>query len=92
MTGLKLELYVEQDEYIESLSDAAGMRILVHNQTEMPFPEDEGFSVSPGSKTSVGLGKVGITTTCVHLGPLGRHSRQKEHEYCLVSHIKHKYG
>ncbi len=80
MTGLKLELYVEQDEYIESLSDAAGMRILVHNQTEMPFPEDAGFSVSPGSKTSVALSKVVITSTRVQLGPRGRHGKQKEHE------------
>jgi len=55
-------LYVEQDEYSSVLSDAAGVRVIVHNQTEMAFPEDAGFSVNPGHKTSVALSKVGITT------------------------------
>ena len=57
-SGLKLRLFVEQFEYIESLSDAAGVRVVVHNQSMMPFPEDDGFSVSPGTKTTVGIRKV----------------------------------
>ena len=47
------------------LSDAAGVRVIVHNQTEMAFPEDAGFSVNPGHKTSVALSKVGVTTLCL---------------------------
>ena len=56
--GLSLELYIEQAEYIRSLSDASGVRFIIHNQTDMPFPEDVGFSVNPGYKTSVALSKV----------------------------------
>ncbi|KAI0207077.1 Degenerin unc-8 [Lamellibrachia satsuma] len=53
--GLSLKLFVEQFEYLESLSDAAGVRLVVHNQTSMPFPEDDGISISPGTKMFVGL-------------------------------------
>ncbi|KAI0240234.1 Amiloride-sensitive sodium channel subunit alpha [Lamellibrachia satsuma] len=58
--GLSLEMYIEQDQYIPSISDAAGVRVIVHNQTEMPFPEDAGFSVTPGHKTSVALRRVDV--------------------------------
>ena len=50
-----MRLFVEQFEYIESLSDSAGVRVVVHNQSMMPFPEDDGFSVNPGTKTAVGI-------------------------------------
>ena len=50
---------MEQFEYVESLSDAAGVILVVHNHTSMPFPEDDGISISPGTKTFVGLIRVG---------------------------------
>ncbi|KAI0236559.1 Amiloride-sensitive sodium channel subunit alpha [Lamellibrachia satsuma] len=53
--GLSMRLFVEQFEYVESLSDAAGVILVVHNQTSMPFPEDDGISISPGTKTFIGL-------------------------------------
>ena len=55
-----MRLFVEQFEYIESLSDSAGVRVVVHNQTQMPFPEDDGISVNPGTKTAVGIRMVYI--------------------------------
>ena len=62
LVGLSLELYVEQDEYMELLTDSAGIRLMIHNQTSMPFPEDQGLSVRPGTKTFVGIKKVGINS------------------------------
>ena len=56
--GLSLELYIEQDEYIAGLSDGAGIRVVLHNNTYMPFPEDNGVSIMPGTKTSIGIRKV----------------------------------
>jgi len=35
--------------------DTAGVRVVVHSATYMPFPEDEGVTVSPGHSTSIGL-------------------------------------
>lgn len=43
---------------MERVSDEAGVRVTLHNQGMMPFPYLEGFSVSPGTATSVGLKKV----------------------------------
>ena len=56
--GFSLELYIEQDEYIQGLADAAGVRLLIQNQTYMPFPEDFGISLMPGTKTSIGITRV----------------------------------
>ena len=56
--GLQLELNVEQYDYLGDIADAAGFRVIIHNQTDFPFPEDEGFSVQPGSLTSVAIDRV----------------------------------
>ena len=56
--GLVLHLDIEQEEYIGPLTDQAGIRVLLHDQGSMIFPFEEGFSVSPGISTSVGIKKV----------------------------------
>ncbi|XP_070541709.1 amiloride-sensitive sodium channel subunit alpha-like [Ptychodera flava] len=53
--GLSLELYIEEEEYIPELQQSSGVRVIVHSQGLMPFPEDDGFLAAPGFKTSVGL-------------------------------------
>ncbi|XP_070574544.1 uncharacterized protein [Ptychodera flava] len=53
--GLKLTLFIEQDEYIPLYGQEAGVRVLVHPANVTPFPEDEGITVAPGLKTSIGL-------------------------------------
>ena len=51
---------VGQDEYIRSVGKQAGAVVVVHDQTRMPFPEDEGILAVPGHVTSVGIRKVCI--------------------------------
>ena len=58
-TGLKISLNVEQEEYLSQLSQAAGVKVVVHPQGQMPFPNEEGFFASPGHSTAIGLSKVG---------------------------------
>ena len=60
MTGLDITLYVEQGEYI-SLSQEAGVRVLVHDQRAPPFPEDHGFSAATGQTIYVGITMVGMS-------------------------------
>ena len=48
-------LFIEQHEYIKALSPAAGVRVLIHHQYQQPFPEEDGFDISPGQKTTVAL-------------------------------------
>ncbi|XP_078617329.1 epithelial sodium channel subunit alpha-like [Branchiostoma floridae x Branchiostoma japonicum] len=53
--GLQTTLYIEQDEYVPAVTPAAGVRVVIHQPGEWPFPADEGFDVGPGYSTSVGL-------------------------------------
>ena len=55
--GLSLKLCVQQFKYIP-VSHAAGVRLVVHDQTSMPFPEDDGVSSAPRTKTFVGVRRV----------------------------------
>ncbi|XP_040264244.1 amiloride-sensitive sodium channel subunit beta-like [Bufo bufo] len=58
--GLTMELFIEQHEYIRSLSTAAGLRVVLHGQGKMPFPEDEGVNVPPGQESDIGVVKVHV--------------------------------
>ena len=56
--GLHLLVNVGQNEYIRSVGKQAGVVAVVHDQSRMPFPEDEGIMATPGYVTSVGIRKV----------------------------------
>nr|XP_033816173.1 amiloride-sensitive sodium channel subunit alpha-like isoform X2 [Geotrypetes seraphini] len=60
MYGLHLELFIQQIEYIRGMTHAAGIRLLIHDQSQMPFPEDEGVNIPPGAETDIGMMKVHI--------------------------------
>ena len=52
-SGLVMTIFVDQSEYVPSLSSSAGIRLLIHRQYQQPFPEDEGMEVGPGQLTSI---------------------------------------
>lgn len=56
--GLVLEMNVEQNEYVGDLTHDAGIRVQIEDKGKVPFPYEKGFSVGPGSATSVGIRKV----------------------------------
>ena len=58
---------MEQEQYLGPLTVEAGIRVLLHGQGEMVFPFEEGFSVSPGMSTSVGIKKVRKNAFCLDL-------------------------
>ncbi|XP_020621667.1 amiloride-sensitive sodium channel subunit alpha-like [Orbicella faveolata] len=53
--GLTLNLFIETGQYVPEVSQAAGARIVIHNQGEMPFPDEDGINLVPGFSTSVGV-------------------------------------
>ena len=57
-SGLNLELNIEQDEYLDSFTPEAGVRVDITNQGQMPFPLERGLSLAPGFSTAIGLRKV----------------------------------
>ena len=56
--GLTLEVNIEQLDYVSVLSQEAGIRVFIGGQREMPFPYEQGISVSPGFSTAIELRKV----------------------------------
>ncbi|MBN3281258.1 ASI1A protein, partial [Polyodon spathula] len=58
--GLIMELFIEQDEYLELLSHAAGLRFIIHDQKDMPFPEDDGVNIPPGQESDLAIVKVHV--------------------------------
>ena len=57
-TGLALELYIEQDDYLGELTEIAGVVVNIHGVGMMPFPENEGYLVSPDKATYFGISLV----------------------------------
>ena len=59
---------IEQQEYIDQLTQNAGAVVLISVRGKMPFPYEEGLSLAPGFATSMGLRLVCIC--CTLLGML----------------------
>ena len=55
--GLQLDIFVDQSQYTANTQDA-GIRVVIHDQGIMPFPDEQGFSVPTGLSTIVGIRKV----------------------------------
>ena len=58
LIGLTLNIFIEGAQYVPEVSQAAGARIAIHNQGEMPFPDEDGINLVPGFSTSVGVRRV----------------------------------
>jgi hypothetical protein len=68
VSGLTMTLMIEQDEYLDDLSPAAGARIIIHDPRVQAFPEEEGLNAAPGQLTSLALKSV----SNISLLPLGK--------------------
>lgn len=54
MYGLRLLLNVNQSDYMPT-TEAAGIRLVVHEQDQEPFPDTFGYSAPTGFVSSFGL-------------------------------------
>ncbi|XP_070545601.1 acid-sensing ion channel 2-like [Ptychodera flava] len=59
--GLKLTLYLEQDEYIGIYGHDAGVRVAIEPSEYVAFPLDAGITVQPGTVTSIGLREIRVS-------------------------------
>ena len=57
-TGLELTVNIDQYDYVKEAGDTAGLRFIIHSADRLPFPEDEGLTISPGKTSSIGIRKV----------------------------------
>ncbi|CAD5123493.1 DgyrCDS11836 [Dimorphilus gyrociliatus] len=53
--GLTLTLFIDQSQYIKEIAESAGIQLVVHDPTDMPFPEDKGVAISPGKLSFIGF-------------------------------------
>lgn len=60
--------YVNQGDYLAGLTEAAGIQVVVHDQRQMPFPENQGIAVSPGQLTYIGASTVMYCTALYEYG------------------------
>ncbi len=51
-----MELYLDQDNYmLNKLSKNAGAKIVIHDPTLPPLPDEYGIDIQPNSATSLAL-------------------------------------
>ncbi|XP_064619591.1 amiloride-sensitive sodium channel subunit gamma-like [Lineus longissimus] len=55
--GVSIVMFIEQEEYLGSVSPAAGVKVVIHNSDARPFPYEQGIDIAPGQFTSIGLRK-----------------------------------
>ncbi|XP_044092194.1 LOW QUALITY PROTEIN: amiloride-sensitive sodium channel subunit delta [Neovison vison] len=53
--GISLVLRAEQRHHLPLLSTEAGARVMIHGHDHTPFPEHQGFSIRPGTETTIGV-------------------------------------
>ena len=58
--GLRLELYVGDPTRQQQYVYKSGIRVIVHNQSITPFPDQNGIDVSPGQQTNVAVSRTFI--------------------------------
>ncbi|KAF6041447.1 hypothetical protein EB796_000245 [Bugula neritina] len=55
--GLSVVVYLEQFDYIPLLTEAAGAVVVIHNQTVMPFPDQNAISLTANTLVNIGINK-----------------------------------
>ena len=59
--GLKMTLLIEQSEYLSLFGSEAGVRVSINAADTIALPSDEGITIRPGTRTSIGLRYVRVT-------------------------------
>lgn len=59
-TGLRLELNVGDAFIDQQFSEKSGMKIIIFNQTKIPFPDEDGIDVSTGQQTNIAISRTFI--------------------------------
>lgn len=62
--GLRLTLNIEQYEYMPGPHDAAGIKMLIHDHSDIPMVHALGQAISPGSRVFVGMKIIEVRNAC----------------------------
>ncbi|KAK7099617.1 hypothetical protein V1264_022704 [Littorina saxatilis] len=75
-TALDLTLNLESEEFVTSFKTGYGLRVVLHEEGTRAFPSSEGFTVSSGAETNIGVKLTQITRMGGQYGDC-----QQEHEH-----------
>ncbi|XP_027711200.1 amiloride-sensitive sodium channel subunit delta [Vombatus ursinus] len=53
--GINFILKAEQNDHLPLLSTEAGVKVIIHARNQTPFLEYQGFSIRPGTETTIGV-------------------------------------
>ncbi|XP_014639206.1 PREDICTED: amiloride-sensitive sodium channel subunit delta [Ceratotherium simum simum] len=53
--GISLVLRTEQQDHLPLLSTENGIKVMIHSRDHTPFLEHRGFSIRPGTETTIGI-------------------------------------
>uniref|UniRef100_A0A8C4M6D4 Sodium channel epithelial 1 subunit delta n=2 Tax=Equus asinus TaxID=9793 RepID=A0A8C4M6D4_EQUAS len=53
--GISLVLRTEQQDHLPLLSTENGIKVMIHRRNQTPFLEHRGFSIRPGTETTIGI-------------------------------------
>ncbi|XP_077867543.1 uncharacterized protein LOC144356731 [Saccoglossus kowalevskii] len=84
--GLKLTLFLEQNEYISMYGRDAGVRVVIEPSDRVALPQDEGTTIKPGTVTSIGLRETRIEKKSK---PYGNCSEVREFDSMFGTHYKY---
>ena len=60
LLGMSVELYLDQGSYmLNKLSKNAGAKIVIHDPTLPPLPDEHGVDMQPNSASSISVQTVG---------------------------------
>ena len=65
--GLRLQLNIEQYEYMKGPNPGAGLKLQIHNQEDVPMVKDHGIAVPPGSHGFVAVKTVEVVVASMAL-------------------------
>ena len=55
--ALSLVLNIEQYQYMKGPQDEAGIKLLLHDASEVPLVKELGFAIAPGTHTLVAVNR-----------------------------------
>ena len=56
--GLSLVVNAGVYDYVPGMTEEAGARVVIHNQTDMPFPSQHSFAANVGASNYLAIRKV----------------------------------
>jgi len=59
-TGLTLIINIGIYEYVKFLTEEAGIKVVIHDQKAMPFPDHDSLSTSPGQVNNIAVKMVSL--------------------------------